>query len=779
MNNKLMFENYKKSLEQKYNAVCFDIDGTLTQKNSKIIDNRAIVMISELLKKKIPVVFITGRGETGLNDLKENIYECIKNSDGITVTDLKRIYVLTNDGARLFYSEIISKEEFLKKNIYISTKEELNQLLNVNDMIIRFSTNSKYSDCFDITYSKDLKNNNVINIRMVFNTDNDNIIDLIFDNIEKFIKESKYENIHLTRGVYRDKPVIQIGTATKDKAIERAEKIIGVPQNSMIRIGDCGDVRGNDYAMLNCNQGYSVDKISGDVNSCFPVYDDNGNILTGIEATLHLVKNAKILPTVCLEKVDKKEYTYNFASVEKNIVLGRNKLLNKYNNIINDNFNDINGIESLFDKFSGSIKIPMYDWELLKDNQLKKLWSSSNNGHLEYSIRDDNNYLLRGSNTYYYFLSNRLSVNDKDVTSKTDVINWHRNYLKFLNDSLSAISITANINDELNKKLLLGILDNCRNVLLIIMNHKLVSNFFNRNVLLEISSNKNSDFYNIYQILLKVEDLMSSICFKDRYVINIDDIIENIINTKNILDINLKNELANVEKEDYSKDYRAYREIDNFGENYVAVSLYNEKCNDTNKVINSCGLSYGGIELPIISKIINQNKIEKLLLLKFNKEVSGYSNKQLIDLRKFNINDFGGLIGSEKIYQSNVHLFDDNVLTGKTLQLAINSLYDYDIKVENICIVRYPSINRIEQMFLENPAAIDCNLFFDYIYGLCFGSPYSWKDNDWKNDNRKINYADTLGVFDLNRKKIIECLIKNHDYNENSEVGEYKRRLIK
>lgn len=33
--------------------------------------------------------------------------------------------------------------------------------------------------------------------------------------------------------------------------------------------------------------------------------------------------------------------------------------------------------------------------------------------------------------------------------------------------------------------------------------------------------------------------------------------------------------------------------------------------------------------------------------------------------------------------------------------------------------------------------------------------------------------------FDLNRKKIIECLIKNHDFKELSEVAEYKRRIIK
>lgn len=189
-------------------------------------------------------------------------------------------------------------------------------------------------------------------------------------------------------------------------------------------------------------------------------------------------------------------------------------------------------------------------------------------------------------------------------------------------------------------------------------------------------------------------------------------------------------------------------------------------------------MSYGGIELPVIAKIINANRIDKLLLLKFNKEVSGYSNKQLLDLRKFNINNYGGLLNSQDLSNTNVDIFDDNVLTGKTLQLSVNSLYDSNINVKNICIVRYPSINRLDQMFMGNTCAIDYNLFFNYIYGLCFNSPYSWKDNEWKKDNGKYDYTDSLGVFDLNRKKIIECLIKNHDFSECSEVGEYKRRLV-
>ena len=415
---------------------------------------------------------------------------------------------------------------------------------------------------------------------------------------------------------------------------------------------------------------------------------------------------------------------------------------------------------------------------MLQNSPLKDFWLSKENESLMYSLRDNNNYLLRGSKTYYYFISNRISINKKDITSKEDVISWYENNEKFLSDSINAILFTENLNNQINKKLLLGVLDNCRNVLLVLINHYLVSNYFYKNILLDISLVGENNSNKLYNTIMEIERLMSMICFESQYVINKENIIEMINNSREVLVNNMTQELTNDNKKDYSKNYRAYREIDNFAENYVAVSLYKEKC-DNNKFTNACGLSYGGIELPILAKIVDQNRIEKLLILKFNKEVSGYKNKQLLDLRKFNIKDFSGLVNSEMFKNSSVDLFDDNTLTGKTLQIAINSLYDFNINVNNICIVRYPSINRIDQMFLDNPSAVDYHLFFNYIYGLCFSSPYSWKDDNWKNKKGEIDYTDSLGVFDLNRKKIVECLIKNHDYKEESEVGEYRRSFIK
>ena len=154
---------------------------------------------------------------------------------------------------------------------------------------------------------------------MILNTEDEKIIEKIYCAVNDFICSEQFKDIHLTRGFYKNKPVIQIGTATKDKAIERAEKIIGVPKDSMIRIGDCGDIHGNDYLMLDCKQGYSVDKTSGSIDKCFPIFNKNGKILKGVSAALEIINAAKILPTVCLESADKSNYKFNLKPYYQNI----------------------------------------------------------------------------------------------------------------------------------------------------------------------------------------------------------------------------------------------------------------------------------------------------------------------------------------------------------------------------------------------------------------------------------------------------------------------------
>ncbi len=767
-----LLNNYQNALQQKYNAVCFDIDGTLTEDNSTKIDSRILPVLANILKKHIPIVFITGRGETGLGDLLKDIIYDLKNKYRITERHLQRMYVLTNDGARIFMTSDGS-EQLLNISEYLSSKKDFAELEELNEKIINLLNASTLNEHCKVTYSIDSKTNSIINIRIVISNDSVEFNNKIIKIINSLINDSNNPNLNLTIGTHDGQQVLQIGTATKDKAMQIAERIIGVPQNSMLRIGDCGDQFGNDYSMLNCSQGFSVEKTSGAIDRCFPVIE-NGKIIKGVEGTLCLLKKTKLLPTICLEHAIQNDYAKAYAKIEKKMTQGKNNKVLFFNNLINDKFQTVNGIADLFDLSSGSIKLPMYEWLTISDdNPLKQLWLEHKNSSLCYSMYDNENILLRGSGIYYYFLSQRTHDENtwEDITTKEMIYEWLNNNLEFFTKSLIAINSTFDINDLNNTKMILGLIDNIRNYLLILLNQQIVSNDVEKNVLINLEMlDKNSLMYKLYDNLINVEDLMRNILFNGTYKINSVDVEILIRNT-----ISITNEFGPIfdkqlDKENYSKDFRAYREIDNFAENFITCYLTLQKNSDvSNKGI--CGLCYGGLELPIIMKSID-DRITDVSILKFNKNVTGYTKKQSLELRFFDIYKTGGieLFGIDK--QKKYIILDDNLLTGKTMQLAITTFFDIGIDVDKIVAVRYPGVNRISQMFMPNHGAVDYRHFFDFIEGLYFPSPYSWKDPYSTNP-----YEDSLGVFDLNRRKILECLAKNGDYSKKSEVIYVKRKV--
>ena len=91
------------------------------------------------------------------------------------------------------------------------------------------------------------------------------------------------------------------------------------------------------------------------------------------------------------------------------------------------------------------------------------------------------------------------------------------------------------MNNQVNKKLLLGILDNCRNVLLILINHYLVSNYFDKNILLDISLDGENCNNKLYSTIMEIERLMSRICFESLYFVDEENAIEIINNTRKVL----------------------------------------------------------------------------------------------------------------------------------------------------------------------------------------------------------------------------------------------------
>lgn len=772
MIDKELLENYKYALSQKYNAICFDIDGTLTLEKSSQIDSRIYPYFANILKHYIPIVFITGRGETGIRELIDEIIPVLKNRYEVNDKHLKRMYALTNDGARLFLSD----KNIFDNNLYISSEEEFLRLKNLNSELLYILKEEQLDSYCQITYSKDLQTNKIINIRLMLLADDHNIESKIIAIINKLINRTGSININLSKGHFRGHSILQIGTTIKGNAIKVTERIIGIPENSMLRIGDCGNFEGNDYTMLNCFQGFSVNEVSGAKDSCFPIIS-NGKIVKGVDATIALLKKVKLIPTMCLQHALEKDYVKKYSEVEQQMNLGKNKRIAHFDEIINKRFNVVDGIYGLFDKNSGSIKIPMYEWNLIDDqNPLKQFWGlQSENQNLLNSLRDNENILLRGSKNYYYFLANRLhdENNDRDILSRQMVQEWLFNYNNFFTYACEAIKKVYFVNSVENLKMLLGILDNARNYLLILINQQ-INNISNRNnILLNLNLyDENSILYNLFTLLVNVDATMAYITFDLSYQIDKDYVI-NLI--RKVLLISKKFNLSfekEYVKENYSKDFRVYREIDNFAENFITCYYALQKNLDFNNY-SFCGLSYGGIELPMIMKLLNK-EFKDIYVLKFNSRIDGYTQKQSFELRYFDISKIGGMILTGINLSRKVILLDDNLLTGKTMQLAITTLYDLGLDVSNVLAVRYPSVNRISQMFLPNHGAVDYRLFFEFIQGLYFPSPYSWRD--FCSDN---NYTDSLGVFDLNRHKILECLLKNGDYSKNSEVMQLRRQLNK
>lgn len=379
-----------------------------------------------------------------------------------------------------------------------------------------------------------------------------------------------------------------------------------------------------------------------------------------------------------------------------------------------------------------------------------------------YCIETDEGKMLRGADTYYYFLTNK----GKKEKVNIDMVNvWARNNIVFFKNVLDCLR-TEDLSNVFDKRLALGVLDNLRNLSLIMLNYNIVNESSKNNSLLSLTLQDRKNIKIWSESCQKVTNNMAHLCLSDGInnsllediELNITDIISQFID-------NIQDATLNSNSIDLDKSFRSYREIDNYIENYIALNyaiqkIKNNNPNVLNRKINFIGATYGGLELPFIANEILNNEINMSAIILHSK----YSDRQSDDYLNKKLQIYGYSSESE----FNI-LGDDNVLTGKTLQSMINLLFSNNIEVNNIAIVRYPSINRIEQMVKEN-SAVDLSKVFTYIQGLTFSSPYTKIKA-----NSAENYLDELGIFNKDRRRLLEYLYKNGRYKENSEVAEIQK----
>ena len=469
-NIEIVHETLERRLNKKYNAVCIGIDETLLETND--MSDETLESIYKLLMKHISIVLVTGRGESGLKDFNNDLCGQLMKKYNITQERLKNIIGVSHNGEFLFYTS--GDNNFFDSCNLLVDEKELEHLRDIESDLDNFFV-KKLADIELIT-SVCSAYNQIAAFRILMKDTGQS------EKIEQYLKEfivlenKRLEaNIRYSIGRYKNEYMFQVDVGDKEKALRKVEQFLGIPENSMLRIGDQGDYKGNDYSILNCEQGFSVDKCSSDVRNCYPICDENGNILKGIDATNYILNNLNVFPTVCLGKPDKQRYKMQLAHAERNIIMGRRSIIENYNRLFNSNLRTIDGFEDVFDKKSGAIVFDDSEWYLTdKNNELKALFDEEIEGKHIYSINTDTSRILRGADTYYYFLANK---DEKKAPSRLNIIEWYKNNMDFF---VKAMHILPNYKIKKKPediKLLLGIMDNLRNVALINLNASIISGF--------------------------------------------------------------------------------------------------------------------------------------------------------------------------------------------------------------------------------------------------------------------------------------------------------------
>ena len=720
--------------------------------------------IYDVMKKHVPIVFVTGRGESGLKNFVNLLIDKLKEEYNISSDLLKNIIGVSNNGNFLFYTSGQDESKYLDVFHNLIDEESLQKLWEFNNDIINEDSEKIKENYITYSYCKSL-NNKLTGIRIIV-TDEKKL-----EEIEKYVKDriltEKYkEFLKYDIGKFKGNIIIQIGTSTKGNAIEEVEKFLGIPKDSILRIGSSGQANGSDYEMLQSSQGFSINKYSQYKEGCFPIFDDEGNLLKGVDAIQFLLKKLNIFPTVCLEKPNKKRYVRQLAIAEKNINAGRSESFNRFNEIFNENFGVTGGFNDVFDKKSGGLFFKDWEWELLSsDNKLKELFEIKDNGKYKYMIDTDEGKLLRGSDTYYYFLTNKGK--GKNITQR-QIFEWWKNNSIFIKEIIYILK-DYKITSPEDKRLLLAVLDNIKNISLMMLNTEIVCNFSNENILLPFDIYlENKDIKDWYNICESIYGIMGKLCFQNKAE---EYQVEELNKVLNRMAEKYKDGVLEVlSRKDESlnqKCFRSYREIDNYIENYITMNLVIQKGLKMNpsyfdKGVNFTGIAYGGLELPFLAKdILKGEAYTSTILLK-----GKYKDRHMSSLQT-NTENRLSILGNMPFNEGVNILTDDNVLTGKTLQMALDILFSEGINIDSTVIVRYPSLNRVNQMFFEGHGAIDTTKFFTFIKGLIFPSPYSKiKASETE------SYLDELGIFNKSRDRILRYLYKNGRYTKDSEVGQ-------
>ena len=474
-----------------------------------------------------------------------------------------------------------------------------------------------------------------------------------------------------------------------------------------------------------------------------------------------IIKHKYIFPKLYKNNLNVDLYKRELAKLEHKKTDLWNLLLKKYNKIIKKNFKVNNGLDDIYEWFTGAVFFKDYEWEEIHNNKIKDLFETMENNSYLYSLPLDNGIILRGSNIYYYFSTDVSRFKKPNIK---EINKWFDNVSVYIKKVLIILD-DYQIKDYYDRRLLLALLDNIRNIILILTNCELMKLSINGKDFIYHSNYKSKEINDCFALINKYQETIETIClegkcFKDE-IDNIRDIYKNalkILENVSLLIFDIHDEFI------LGKSFNPLREIDNYFENYIVCKyIVDEKminC-EIDKKINLIGILYGGLELPfIISRMIPNNNTISFLFQNHGMYLDRQQkdrNKIIIDLKEY------GFLNKE----NDTFLVDDNMMSGVTMQFAYNQLYLNDINnIKGIFVIRHPNINRIAQLEYFD-TALNLDLVDNYIYGMLTDTPYTKIKSGTNYNNMFVN---ELNIFSVMTEVFLKALYCNNSFIKDSQV---------
>ena len=427
-------------------------------------------------------------------------------------------------------------------------------------------------------------------------------------------------------------------------------------------------------------------------------------------------------------------------------------------------------IYDIYDKDTGAIYLTDKDSILLstkyKEHPIFKIFDiDCIESHRKYTCNMNNRILLRGPQNYYFgfcYLGD-LDVKNEQIISTLECVK------KFIIASKSVQYNEFSYNNILDVKTILAIIDVVRN--------SVITNLFfclmkedNIKDIYVYNDGENRLANDLYDLLKKIENKIYDVILEQncKLIEYFDEIVNEFLKLQTTLISEIKEN-----QDDYKNDlyirYRKSREADCGIENIICIKYAIEEIMKQKKEIISAnnlyilGLNYGSIELTAIVDIMLDKKeishIAGNIMKKFRKVYVEAANMQK-NITNTNIEKNAYYI-----------IVDENIMTGQTLESAKKYLENFNLKLLDIIIIKYPTVARV-----KNIINVEYDKYFvllKNIKGMLVPTNYS-KLCEYRNDFI-FPYMDKLGTFDLYKYELLKNLYKNGEYIKESAVARVEK----